>query len=77
MSTSGPRTLLRCGTLLMFAADEEERGQIVAAWHESERERLAWLRSLSAPTAEQLEEASRLETRLRNEGGLASRGRDA
>lgn len=74
MSGPGPGTLLRCGTLLMSAKDEEERRQIVSAWHESERERLRWLRSIPAPTAEQIEEAARLETRLRNEGGLEPAG---
>lgn len=69
MGDSGPKALYRCGTLLMLAADEEEWTQIVSAWRESERERLRWLRSLPAPTADQLSEAAKLEARLRSQDG--------
>jgi hypothetical protein len=75
MSDSGPKALLRCGTLFMFATAEGSQDKVIAAWQSSDRERLHWLWSLPAPTAEQMKEAEMLEGRLRQERALDPAGK--
>lgn len=55
----GPRRPERSATILLLSPPEVQQ-DIVRRWREMELERIAWLRSLPAPTIEQAEEAVEL-----------------